>query len=177
MLSVFAAAESPLPVKRTFEQISDKSTFSAPTTAQVAIVPAEPSDVVWRMLEQIDDAVDPDQFNARQLAAHAYRMAAILMEHKPKKRRRRLVPLAPASIGATATELGENSACAKLLDFVGQYSGAVTADFFFQQRSPPLKGALCCPRAPVHLRGLCAHHYAEFARLQQLASKECKRCT
>lgn len=173
MLSTFTAAESPLPVKCTF---GDKSTFSAPPTAQVAIVPVEPSDVVWRLVEKIDAVVDPEQFNARQLAAHAYRMAAMQMQHRPKRRKIVKIALSPASIGAIAAELGDRSACAKLRVFVDQFSGVVTADFFFQPRSPPTEGALCCPNAPVRLRGLCCHHYAEFSRLLQAAKKECKRC-
>jgi hypothetical protein len=174
MLSTFAVAESPLPAKRAF---SDKSTYSAPPTAQVVIAPAEPSDVVWRLLEQIDDAVDPEQFNARQLAAHAHRMAAIQMDYRPKRRKLCKSTLSAASIGAFAAELGENSACAKLRVFVDQFSGSVTADFFFQSRSPPVEGAICCPRAHVHLRGLCSRHYAEFSHLLRAAQRECKRCT
>jgi hypothetical protein len=174
MLSVSvesSTATALAPLKRKFVHI-DKSTPSPCAIALEVIPAAAPSEVVERLLEQVDEEC---QFNARQMESHAYRMSALLADTPAPKRRRQKPRFFCAQLALEmSTRLGPTSHSAKLLEFVQPFQSQ-TADFFFSANQEKLIHAVCCPGLPVYNRGLCRKHYRKFSKLRKLAVEECQR--
>jgi hypothetical protein len=169
-------------VKRRFAEI-EKSTFSAEPSVPAPVAPAASLqiDAAWKLLEQIDEEREtPEQYNARQIAAHTHRLVDFqLYRAKPQKRHRRKRILkhqisAPDQLVAAAEHFGPGSACARLLAFVSSFEG-IDRELFFQRSAVNLDHALCCPGESVYQNCLCRSHFKQHKILCQLARRECEK--
>jgi hypothetical protein len=169
--------------KRRFAEI-DKSTFSAePSAPPVLIAPAETlqTDAAWKILAQIDEKMQtPEQYNARQIAAHTHRLVQFQLD-QPRPQKRRPLKKARAyqvdsleQLTAAAEHFGPASACAKLLVFVSSFED-IHLDLFHKEPTIDPGHSFCCPTEPAKKQGLCKLHWKTYWNLLRRARRECEK--